>query len=51
MELVVFDVDGTLLNRDSEIPAFTSETLRLLSQNDIPRCLRERFALGNEVAS
>ena len=35
MELVVFDLDGTLLNRDSEISAFTSETLRLLSQNDI----------------
>ncbi len=35
MELVVFDLDGTLLNRDSEISAFTSETLRLLSQNNI----------------
>ena len=35
MELVVFDLDGTLLNRDSEISDFTSETLRLLSQNDI----------------
>jgi Cof subfamily protein (haloacid dehalogenase superfamily) len=35
MELVVFDLDGTLLNRDSEISTFTSETLRLLSQNDI----------------
>ncbi len=35
MELVVFDLDGTLLNRNSEISDFTSETLRLLSQNDI----------------
>jgi len=35
MELVVFDLDGTLLNRNSEISAFTSETLRLLSQNEI----------------
>ena len=35
MELIVFDLDGTLLNRDSEISEFTSETLRLLSQNDI----------------
>ena len=35
MELVVFDLDGTLLNSDSEISDFTSETLRLLSENDI----------------
>ena len=30
MELVVFDLDGTLLNRDSKISEYTSETLRLL---------------------
>ena len=35
MELVVFDLDGTLLNRRSEISAYTSETLRLLAENDI----------------
>ena len=35
MELVVFALAGTLLNRDSEISAYTSETLRLLSENDI----------------
>jgi len=35
MELVVFDLDGTLLNSQSEISAFTSETLRLLTENDI----------------
>ena len=35
MELVVFDLDGTLLNRKSEISAFTSETLRMLTENDI----------------
>lgn len=35
MELVVFDLDGTLLNRESEISDFTSETLRLLTENDI----------------
>ena len=35
MELVVFDLDGTLLNRDSEISAYTSETLRLLTEQDI----------------
>ena len=35
MELVVFDLDGTLLNRDSEISDYTSETLRLLTERDI----------------
>lgn len=35
MELIVFDLDGTLLNRSSEISDYTSETLRLLSDRDI----------------
>ncbi len=35
MELLVFDLDGTLLNRDSEISGYTSETLELLSQRGI----------------
>ena len=35
MELVVFDLDGTLLNRKSVISDYTSETLRLLSERDI----------------
>ena len=35
MELVVFDLDGTLLNRDSEISDYASETLRLLTERDI----------------
>ena len=35
MELIVFDLDGTLLNRQSEISAYTSETLKLLSRHDI----------------
>ncbi len=35
MELVVFDLDGTLLNRDSVISDYTSETLRLLTERDI----------------
>lgn len=35
MELVVFDLDGTLLNRESQISAFTGETLRLLSERGI----------------
>jgi hypothetical protein len=35
MELIVFDLDGTLLNRKSAISAYTSETLQLLSQREI----------------
>mgnify|MGYP001816064276 CR=1 FL=1 len=35
MELVVFDLDGTLLNRASEISDYTSETLKLLSKHEI----------------
>ena len=35
MELVVFDLDGTLLNRKSAISDYTSETLKLLTERDI----------------
>ena len=35
MDLVVFDLDGTLLNRASEISDYTSETLKLLSRHEI----------------
>jgi hypothetical protein len=35
MELIVFDLDGTLLNRQSAISNYTSETLKLLSQREI----------------
>ena len=35
MELIVFDLDGTLLNRASEISEYTSETLNLLSERNI----------------
>jgi len=35
MDLIVFDLDGTLLNRESRISAFTAETLRLLEAQDI----------------
>jgi len=35
MELIVFDLDGTLLNRQSAISAYTSETLKLLSKREI----------------
>ena len=35
MELIVFDLDGTLLNQASEISDYTSETLKKLSQRGI----------------
>jgi Cof subfamily protein (haloacid dehalogenase superfamily) len=35
MELIVFDLDGTLLNRDSAISDYTRDTLRLLSERDV----------------
>ena len=35
MELVVFDLDGTLLNRESAISSYTSETLKLLTERGI----------------
>ncbi len=35
MDLIVFDLDGTLLNRDSKISRFTRNTLRLLQQRGI----------------
>ncbi len=35
MELIVFDLDGTLLNSRSEISDYTSETLRLLGAKGI----------------
>ena len=35
MELIVFDLDGTLLNEKSQISDFTKETLKLLSVNNI----------------
>ena len=35
MTLVVFDMDGTLLDAQSRISPFTSETLALLRKNNI----------------
>lgn len=35
MELIVFDLDGTLLNGDSEISAYTGDTLRRLHERGI----------------
>lgn len=35
MELIVFDLDGTLLDRSSKISGFTSETLKTLSESTV----------------
>lgn len=35
MELIVFDLDGTLLNGESQISGYTKETLQLLSKRNI----------------
>ena len=35
MELIIFDLDGTLLDRNSMISDYTSETLKLLSKRNI----------------
>jgi len=35
MELIAFDLDGTLLNRGSTISDYTSETLKLLTKREI----------------
>ena len=35
MELIVFDLDGTLLDRNATISEYTSETLELLSKREI----------------
>ncbi|MGB5739171.1 MAG: HAD family hydrolase [Woeseia sp.] len=35
MELIVFDLDGTLLNGAAEISDYTSETLKLLAEREI----------------
>ncbi len=35
VELIVFDLDGTLLNQESAISDYTSETLKLLAEHEI----------------
>jgi Cof subfamily protein (haloacid dehalogenase superfamily) len=35
VELIVFDLDGTLLNEDSAISDYTSDTLKLLAEHEI----------------
>ena len=35
MDLIFFDLDGTLLNRSSQISSYTQDTLKLLAKNNI----------------
>ena len=35
MDLIFFDLDGTLLNKSSQISSYTKDTLGLLAENDI----------------
>ncbi len=56
MDLLVFDLDGTLLNSRQQITDYTSETLKLLKANDIPYTLAtgrtihaaQRCIVGND---
>ena len=38
MELIVFDLDGTLLDKKSGISPYTRDTLRLLAERGVPVC-------------
>ncbi|MBP8925179.1 MAG: HAD hydrolase family protein [Pseudomonadales bacterium] len=49
MELVVFDLDGTLLNRDSALSERTVETLRLLSARGIAYTVAVMCFPGSDV--
>ena len=50
MELIVFDLDGTLLNRESEISDYTSETLQLLAEKEIAYTVATGRALHSAKA-
>ena len=49
MELIVFDLDGTLLNRQSQISAFTRDTLRGLAERGIAYTVATGRALHGAV--
>ena len=49
MELIVFDLDGTLLNKASEISPYTRETLRRLSQRGIAYTVATGRALHGAI--
>jgi hypothetical protein len=44
VELIVFDLDGMLLNQESAISGYTSETLKLLAQ----AFQHQKFSYTNE---
>jgi Cof subfamily protein (haloacid dehalogenase superfamily) len=49
MELIVFDLDGTLLNRRSEISDFTRNTLRMLAERGIAYTVATGRALHGAI--
>lgn len=49
MELIVFDLDGTLLNKSSQISPYTRETLRRLSQRGIAYTVATGRALHGAI--
>jgi len=49
MELVVFDLDGTLLNRTSQITPFTRDTLRMLAERGIAYTVATGRALHGAI--
>ena len=49
MELVVFDLDGTLLTRDSKLSSYTQETLSLLAQKNIAYTVATGRALHGSI--
>ena len=50
MELIVFDLDGTLLNQESAISDYTSETLKLLAEQEIAYTVATGRALHSAKA-
>lgn len=50
VELIVFDLDGTLLNQESAISDYTSETLKLLAEQEIAYTVATGRALHSAKA-
>ena len=50
MQLIVFDLDGTLLNQESAISDYTSETLKLLAEQEIAYTVATGRALHSAKA-
>jgi Cof subfamily protein (haloacid dehalogenase superfamily) len=50
VELIVFDLDGTLLNQESAISEYTSETLKLLAEKEIAYTVATGRALHSAKA-